>query len=275
MGDWHYTRGDQQYGPKNVDVIQKLIEAGIISPQTLVWREGLSDWVSAEQAGLFAGKSAGQPLPPQLPATQSSLPSSSSSSASVTPPSTQQQTPQSALTQTNASGMSRSVWAVVATAAWLFFGVLIGSLLTIKLGVERYTFGLKILVWLPPTLLYLLVIANLFLKDHVERLVRAAKRASPVRFVIASVLFLAALLLHVTILDWDFGSLEYGPAFNLDSRKVIGISVPISEYGPGNTRFYGVVIPGPLIHRGSDICLGLVLPLVFVIASPFVIFLKT
>lgn len=152
------------------------------------------------------------------------------------------------------------------------------SLVIANLGADRFGFGFKVLIWGSLTLVYFLMLGKLYLEDQtlwvIDRVKQAFKQASPLRLAIAGGLLLAAFLLHVTILDWDFGKLEYGPDFNLESRKVIGISVPIKELSPQYTRYYGVVIPGPLIHRGNDILLGLVSPVMCVVAVPFVLIIK-
>jgi|GEM_PF-1737997 len=42
---WHYAQGNQQLGPVSEEELNRLVQQGTVSPQTLVWREGMSDWV--------------------------------------------------------------------------------------------------------------------------------------------------------------------------------------------------------------------------------------
>jgi len=41
---WHYVENGQQKGPVQDVDIERLIAAGAIGPETLVWREGMADW---------------------------------------------------------------------------------------------------------------------------------------------------------------------------------------------------------------------------------------
>jgi hypothetical protein len=55
---WYYVKDNERCGPIEEDKIQALINDGTIVPDTLVWREGMSDWQAAntsELAGLFSG----------------------------------------------------------------------------------------------------------------------------------------------------------------------------------------------------------------------------
>jgi hypothetical protein len=52
---WHYTVGDDQFGPVSADELKKLAAGGKISPTDQVWKEGMDDWMSAsDMQGLFA-----------------------------------------------------------------------------------------------------------------------------------------------------------------------------------------------------------------------------
>jgi uncharacterized RDD family membrane protein YckC len=53
---WHYAIGGQQTGPVSDEVFSQLVKAGTIGAETLVWREGWSDWraygtVNADTSG--------------------------------------------------------------------------------------------------------------------------------------------------------------------------------------------------------------------------------
>lgn len=43
---WYYAQQGKQIGPLTEDDFQKLVFAGTITPQTLVWRSGMPDWVA-------------------------------------------------------------------------------------------------------------------------------------------------------------------------------------------------------------------------------------
>ena len=43
--DWYYAAGAEQKGPVGDDEFQRLAQQGVITAETLVWREGLSGWL--------------------------------------------------------------------------------------------------------------------------------------------------------------------------------------------------------------------------------------
>ena len=47
---WYYVKGKDQAGPVTYAELEKLAEAGEISGETLVWREGLENWIAYESA---------------------------------------------------------------------------------------------------------------------------------------------------------------------------------------------------------------------------------
>lgn len=79
---WFYTRGGQRLGPVVSDTLRQMAAAGQLSPNDLVWKEGMSQWVEARVVeGLFAAPAAGGPAarphgPPPMPAasTQAAAP---------------------------------------------------------------------------------------------------------------------------------------------------------------------------------------------------------
>ena len=42
--DWYYAVGGEQKGPVSEEAFQGLVQQGIVTPQTLVWREGMAGW---------------------------------------------------------------------------------------------------------------------------------------------------------------------------------------------------------------------------------------
>ncbi|MBG85303.1 MAG: hypothetical protein CMO80_00170 [Verrucomicrobiales bacterium] len=62
---WYYADGDEQRGPVSDEEFQQLIDAHKVSGETLVWKEGMADWVAYKTV-------AGDPSPPDtqgIPAT--------------------------------------------------------------------------------------------------------------------------------------------------------------------------------------------------------------
>lgn len=59
---WHYAQGDQQLGPVSEEEFNNLVLQGSIKPETLVWKEGMADWVpysTVATPGTAAGETAG------------------------------------------------------------------------------------------------------------------------------------------------------------------------------------------------------------------------
>jgi hypothetical protein len=65
LPNWHYTTNGQQVGPVSESEIPSLINSGVVVASTLVWHEGMTDWLPANQSTLsklFSGST-----PPQQP----------------------------------------------------------------------------------------------------------------------------------------------------------------------------------------------------------------
>ncbi len=58
--DWYYTRNQEQQGPVTEADLGNLLQAGTISAETLVWRDGMPDWkpLSTARPDLFGGSAA-------------------------------------------------------------------------------------------------------------------------------------------------------------------------------------------------------------------------
>lgn len=54
--EWFYARGDMQRGPVTEDELKDLIRDGIISSETRVWREGMSDWLPLSEVAELADR---------------------------------------------------------------------------------------------------------------------------------------------------------------------------------------------------------------------------
>lgn len=72
---WYFARGERQEGPVPFHDLQRMANQGEITLQTLVWKNGMTDWASANQVG-------GLVFPT---GSNSGPPASSSHAAHVTP----------------------------------------------------------------------------------------------------------------------------------------------------------------------------------------------
>ena len=71
MRQWYYTHGGQKYGPIAEPDLVAMFESGQLTPDTMVWNEGLENWVSARDViGLVPVTFEPLPLPPNPPASQ-------------------------------------------------------------------------------------------------------------------------------------------------------------------------------------------------------------
>lgn len=61
--NWYYASEGKQIGPISESELQALVQSGVIRPDTLVWREGLTNWLPYSQAGQAAA-SAPSAMPP-------------------------------------------------------------------------------------------------------------------------------------------------------------------------------------------------------------------
>ena len=86
---WFYAQGQQQMGPVEDSEFDRLIQTGVIRPETLVWREGMANWQNLASVRVPA-----PPSPP--PAETSSAPASPSSPSPAPAPSPAWQQPQPA-----------------------------------------------------------------------------------------------------------------------------------------------------------------------------------
>ena len=61
---WYYASGGKTFGPISAEELQELARSGGLSASDLVWREGMTDWVSAASIGLGLSVTA---APPPVP----------------------------------------------------------------------------------------------------------------------------------------------------------------------------------------------------------------
>lgn len=59
---WYYVENNERKGPISLSELKKLASEGVVGEQTLVWKEGMQDWVKAEAVkGLISKPQAGFP----------------------------------------------------------------------------------------------------------------------------------------------------------------------------------------------------------------------
>ena len=79
MASWYYLKGEEQVGPVSGQELKDLVASGELVAETLVWKEGMSEWVSANRvSGLFPDAEAASSPPPR-PAQGMSTPIARSS----------------------------------------------------------------------------------------------------------------------------------------------------------------------------------------------------
>ncbi|MEX3014085.1 DUF805 domain-containing protein [Gymnodinialimonas hymeniacidonis] len=55
MTEWYYAVGDERQGPVDTAEIERLIEVGTVTPDTLVWKAELANWEPARSHFTFTG----------------------------------------------------------------------------------------------------------------------------------------------------------------------------------------------------------------------------
>lgn len=87
MSTWRYVQNGQPSAPVDTAALQALLTSGTLSPDTYVWREGMTNWLAAKSLPEFAScrPAASPPAVPASPAAGSvsppSLPAPSSAEA--------------------------------------------------------------------------------------------------------------------------------------------------------------------------------------------------
>ena len=75
MADWYFGENGQQIGPLDEPAFQQAIQQGRVTRQTLVWREGMAQWVPfAAVPELFPGGQTISPYSPPMTAAGSYVP---------------------------------------------------------------------------------------------------------------------------------------------------------------------------------------------------------
>jgi uncharacterized membrane protein len=64
MSTWYYVKNEQKQGPVEASQIQSLLSSGGITNQTLVWKDGMANWVAVNTLSEFSTTGA-PPVPTQ------------------------------------------------------------------------------------------------------------------------------------------------------------------------------------------------------------------
>ena len=75
--DWYFSRDDEKVGPLDDAEFYELVSRGIVSPETMVWNEGMSDWQPYKNAS-NAAKEKSRPAPAATESLLDPLPQSGS-----------------------------------------------------------------------------------------------------------------------------------------------------------------------------------------------------
>jgi len=68
VADWFYDKQGQQQGPVDAGALGELVRSGTLSPDTLVWKEGMGDWQPYRTVAEL-NSSSSQTSPYQTPAS--------------------------------------------------------------------------------------------------------------------------------------------------------------------------------------------------------------
>lgn len=63
---WYVFYSDTQMGPFSVEEVKRAVDVGTIGPQSMVWKDGMSDWQSMAEVPVF---SSAKKVPPPVPKT--------------------------------------------------------------------------------------------------------------------------------------------------------------------------------------------------------------
>jgi len=83
MSQWYYAQGGTRIGPVEQDYFEELVEAGTITPDTLVWRKGMSDWQPLRVARLLEPRESAESAEQAQPADTQSVDASRAKSEPV------------------------------------------------------------------------------------------------------------------------------------------------------------------------------------------------
>lgn len=88
--DWYYVANGQQVGPVSAQDLKALVDAGTVTAETLVWREGMAEWVAqntvAQEIETEAARHPAGPGPVAPPTERSGLSLKAAPAAAVQQP---------------------------------------------------------------------------------------------------------------------------------------------------------------------------------------------
>jgi Interferon-induced transmembrane protein/GYF domain 2 len=85
MSTWFYAKGGQTHGPISEGDFRNLINLGTVSPDDLVWKEGMSAWQTASTIPGLVFPPPGRVPPPPVPSSEPSTPVVSATSLPPAP----------------------------------------------------------------------------------------------------------------------------------------------------------------------------------------------
>lgn len=82
---WFYAINNEQFGPIDEAAMRRLVQLGVVTANTLVWKAGMLNWAPAGTVGLVAAaaqRSPPSPSPPPAPRIPPPPPAALTSAAS-------------------------------------------------------------------------------------------------------------------------------------------------------------------------------------------------
>jgi len=61
MANWYYSQDGQQQGPVAQSQLQQMLQSGQLANSSLVWKQGMGDWVAASTLEVFSVTAASSP----------------------------------------------------------------------------------------------------------------------------------------------------------------------------------------------------------------------
>ena len=49
---WYVLLNDEQFGPMHADELKSMLEQGLVNGGSLIWREGMDDWITIQESEL-------------------------------------------------------------------------------------------------------------------------------------------------------------------------------------------------------------------------------
>lgn len=130
---WYYELGGERIGPVTDHEIAARLAEGVISPATLVWRDGMADWTPLEETELAPKGSTSLRPPPMPPVLSAVYPVLGMGSSAVRPAVLRPDF------RVSIGSTHRRAWALMATRFWPFVGCY--ALLILMVSVAQQLFA--------------------------------------------------------------------------------------------------------------------------------------